>query len=217
MSADTSEWLTRLREEMVEISTSAAREFWPGPTAASPPYFNYRLEHIRQVERNAKRLLAQLGGDSDVVLASVWIHDRFQTQFTDSNHAARAAEWSGENLSSYRFPADKVEMVCFTVAHHSDVPGSIPPEAKEARILWDADKLTKLGPSSIVAFLCSNPAFPAVEVTYASVAQSGQEFLKEVEPLIGKFYFEVSREWALERFKVQRTFYDVLAQEVSTL
>lgn len=217
MSANMSDWLTRLREEMVAISSSAAREYWPGPTATSPPYFNYRLEHIRQVERNAMCLLTQLGGDSDVVLASVWIHDRFQTQFIDSNHAARAAEWARDKLTSFGFPADKVEKVCFAVFHHSDNPASIPPEAKEARILWDADKLTKLGCSSIVAFLCSNPAFPAVEVTYASVAQRGLELLKEAESLIGKFYFEVSRNWALDRFKVQKAFYDSLAQEVGTL
>ena len=105
-------------------------------------------------------------------------------------------------------------MVCFAVAHHSDPPGIIPAEAKEARILWDADKLTKLGSSSIVAFLCSNPAFPAVEVTYTSVAQRGQELLKEAESLIDKFYFDVSRNLALEIFQVEKVFYESLAREV---
>ena len=124
------EWLTRLQEDAIQISTSAARQHWPGPTATSPPYFNYRLEHVRQVERDAIRLLAELGGDRDIVLASVWIHDRFQPQFTGPDHAVYAAEWAGENLNSYGFPSHKVEMVFYAVAHHSDPPGSIPAEAK---------------------------------------------------------------------------------------
>ena len=217
MTAEIPDWLTRLRDEMVAISSIAAHKLWPGPTADSPPYFNYRLEHIRQVERCARYLLAQLGGDEDIVLASVWVHDRFQAQFTGSDHAAYAAEWAEENLSGFGFPADKIEKVCFAVAHHSDPPGSIPDEAKEARILWDADKLTKLGCSSIVAFLCSNPAFPAVEVTYTSVAEHGMELLKKADLLTDRFYFEVSRKRALEIFVAEKVFYDSLAREVGLL
>jgi HD superfamily phosphodiesterase len=71
---------------------------------------NYRLEHIRQVERHALRLFAQPGGDPEIWLAPVWIHDRCQPQFSSQDHAAQAAGWASENLASYGFPDEKQEI-----------------------------------------------------------------------------------------------------------
>jgi len=208
------DWLSGVREDMTVLSASAAREFWPGPAPSDPPYFNYRLEHVRQVERNAVWLLDEVGGDEDIVLASVWIHDRFQPQFDGKDHAARAAAWAGDNLAGLGFPAHKVAGVCLAVAHHSDDPGAIPGEAKEARILWDADKLAKVGPIEVVAFLCSAPAFAGEQLTSASVARHGLANLTSCEALVASFYFESTRQRAREAFIVQRAFYEALARDV---
>lgn len=207
-------WLSALRKDVETITEEAARAHWSGPTADSPPYYNYRLEHVRQVERDALRLLAEVGGDRDVVLASVWIHDRFQPQLIGRDHAVLAAEWTEAHLARLGFPEDKLEQVSFAVANHSNEPHTIPRGAKEARLLWDADMLSKIGTVSVVAFLCLNPAFPNKPVTHAGIAEIGLARLKEARAVIETFYYEASRRLAQERLSAQKRFYEALAQEV---
>lgn len=208
-------WLARLRQDMTDLSTEAARRLWPGPVPGGPPYFNYRLEHVRQVERNATRLLGEVGGDEDVVLAAVWIHDRFQPQFEGADHPARAAAWAEESLSGRGFPAGKVAAVCHALAHHSDDPGVIPPEAHEARVLWDADKLAKVGSVEVVSFLCSAPAFGGQELTLGGLARRGLAGLRDGEARAATFYFESTRRRAREALATERAFYQALAREAA--
>jgi len=146
MNLTDSSWLEHLRHDLAAITSEAAKEYWPNPESERPAFYNYRLEHVRQVEREALILLDSVGGDSDVVLASVWLHDRWQPVFRGpEQHGKRAAEWAAQHLAETGFPAEKVESVCFAVANHSNPPRMLPPEAHDARLLWDADKLFHLG------------------------------------------------------------------------
>ena len=210
---DDPNWLTRLRNDLITLSTNAAREFWHGPRREDPPYYNYRLEHVQQVERVAIRLLQVVGGDRDVVLASVWIHDRFQPQYAGNDHAVRASEWASEYLASYDFPPEKIAAVRFAVASHADPPNTLPVNAHDARLVWDADKLSKIGVINIVTFLCGAPAFPHKPLTFSTLIQHKLEFLGKDLALVERFYFEQSKEWARERFAAQKAFYAALARE----
>ncbi|MBI5302427.1 MAG: HD domain-containing protein [Chloroflexi bacterium] len=209
-----SDWLTHLREDLIAITTTAAREHWSGPTHDAPPYFNYRFEHVRQVERDALSLLETVGGDEEVVLASVWLHDRFKPQYGGDHHALRAAEWASAHLASYNFPVDKIARVEFAVANHSNPPRTLPDNEHDARVLWDADKLSKIGPSNMIAFLLGASAFPHKPNTYPSIAQRLVESLSRDETGIDAFYFEPSRAWANERVCAKRAFCAALLREL---
>jgi HD superfamily phosphodiesterase len=141
------DWLTQLQTDLLMISKGAARIHWPGISPESDPYYNYRFEHVKQVERDVHRLKAVVGGDTEILLASVWIHDRFQPQYEGNQHALRAAEWVQKHLASLGFPENKVDEVEYVVANHSNEPNKIPERRLEARILWDADKLSKIAKS----------------------------------------------------------------------
>jgi hypothetical protein len=223
---DESHWLEPLRADLASVTAEAARYLWPSPDKNCPPFFNYRLEHVRQVEREALALLDLVGGDREVVLASVWLHDRFQPAFVGPDHGKQAATWAAENLTALSFPAEKVEAVCFAVANHSNPPGSIPSAAHEARVLWDADKLTKLGAVEILFTLlnnlasdrlravCSDRAFPERTITIESLVRIRLRELGRGESPAHHFYFEPSRRWAAERFEMQKSFYASLCQQV---
>jgi predicted metal-dependent HD superfamily phosphohydrolase len=215
MGKTTPRWLASLRDDLELITREAARAHWPGPTVDSPPFYNYRLEHVRQVERDALRLMDEVGGDRDVVLAAVWIHDRFQPQYSGPDHAARAADWARQHLGSMGFPQQSVESVCFAVGVHSSAPHAIPPGEKEARLLWDADKLSKIGAGSIVAFLCAIAAFPHEVITHATLAQHDLFRLGDARLTVDSFYFQPSRLWAGERLRARRHFVEALAREVA--
>lgn len=208
------EWLDTLRSDLESITREAALSHWPGSEPDNPPYFNYRLEHVLQVERDAMRLMESIGGDEEVILASVWIHDRFQPQYQDNDHPAEAAHWAREHLASIGFPADKVEAVCYCVVNHSNPPGAIPEHEEDARILWDADKLSKVGAVSIAAFMCGIPAFPDKIMGFREIALIGKDNTKKFVDLPYSFYFDISRIWAKDRLEAQRAFYDELAREV---
>lgn len=227
MNKNESDWLKTLRADMASITAEAARHLWPSPDKGCPAFFNYRLEHVRQAEREALALLALVGGDRDIVLASVWLHDRFQPAFFGPDHGEQAARWAVENLTVLGFPAEKVESVCFAVANHSNPPGSIPPEAHEARVLWDADKLTHLGAVEVLFILlnnlasdrlraiCSDPlAFPEHTHTLRSFARTRLLGRWKGELPTNRFYFEPSRQRATERFEIQKAFYESLCRQI---
>ena len=209
-------WLDRLRSDLSVITSQAAKKHWPGLALEDEAYYNYRFEHVRQVERDARRLITAVGGDEEIVLAAVWIHDRCQPQFEGKNHAALAAEWVRNNLISIGFPPDKVAAVEYAVANHSNRPCSLPVEAREARILWDADKLSRFGALSIVVLLCAIPAFPQTQVSYQWVNQKLALDLISAKELINQFYFEESHRWGLARLEAQKNFIQALKEEMQT-
>ncbi len=217
------EWLVVLRQDMASITEPAARQLWPNPDPSLPPFFNYRLEHVRQVERDAVALLAAVGGDQDIVLAGVWLHDRYQPALTGENHGQRAGDWARANLAALGFPVDKVERVAFTVAHHSDARGSIPADAHEARLLWDADKLAHTGPTEVINLLMNHVAADHLaglakngsdrSHCMPSIAAMMQRFAT-ANPPEGKFYFEATSRLAHERFDAAQRFCQVLGRQV---
>ena len=220
-------WLESLRADLISISEGAARQLWPGARPEGPAFFNYRLEHVRQVEREARYLLASAGGDEEVVLASVWLHDRWQPAFQGADHGPHAAAWAAEHLAARGFPEDKVERVCFAVTHHSDPPGTLPPEAHEARLLWDADKLAHTGAAEVLLLLLAStaadrvrdipndPAFPEGRLTLADWIRMAVGGLWQEESPAQRFYLEPARQRAAERWAAQQAFLASLREQAS--
>ncbi|MAT42303.1 MAG: hypothetical protein CL609_08185 [Anaerolineaceae bacterium] len=208
------EWLLRLRNELSKISGEVAVQIWPSTNGK--PYFNYRLEHVRQVERDARWLLNLVGGDEDVVLAAVWLHDRFQPQLeSPEDHAGLAAGWAAGYLPEIGFPEEKINQVVYAVEMHSSPVQSLPEDAHEARLLWDADKLTKLGPLSVVNMIAVMPAYPDHSMNSGEIVRMAKQELSRRQTLVDYFYFEQSRERARQRVKVQEDFIRQMSRDVA--
>lgn len=211
---DTPDWLKVIRKDMEKITSQVAAEIWPTPEGKH--YFNYRLEHVRQVERDARWLLNQVGGDEDVVLAAVWLHDRFQPQLArPDRHALLAANWVRANLKETGFPAEKVNLVAYAVAMHSSEPQSLPEADHEARVLWDADKLTKLGPLSFTNMVAVMPAYPEHIMSYGEIVRMAKDELKRRKQLVDLFYFPTSRNRAAQRFAAQEVFVKQMMRDIA--
>jgi uncharacterized protein len=207
-------WLTSLQNDMALITNQDAQKHWGNPALRGAPYYNSRLEHIQQVERDALRLADDVSADQDILLAAVWIHDRFPPLYEGDEHPAKAANWARENLTALGFPTEKVETVAHAIERHTDPPGAIPESDVEARLLWDADKLAKMGSLNIVSYLCGHPAFPDQRITYSSLALIGLEKLERARRISDSLYFEHARQIAHNRYIHQKTFYESLAQDV---
>jgi HD superfamily phosphodiesterase len=208
------DWLFFIRKELEKITRNVAVEIWPTPDGKC--YFNYRLEHVRQVERDARWLLSAVGGDEDVVIAAVWLHDRYQPQLAKpDHHSILAAEWVRSHLAETGFPIEKIEAVAYAVEKHSSPIKSLPESAHEARILWDADKLTKLGPLSFVNMVAVMPAYPEHAMNYGEIVRMAKDELARRKELVDLFYFPVSRDRAAQRIAAQETFVHQMRKDLA--
>lgn len=109
--------------------------------------FNYRWEHVTTVVRLAKRLAGLTGADTDVVEAAAWLHDIRKE--TKDRHAVEGAEYARQFLPKTDFPSDKVGRVAHAIEVHIGLWRDEPLTDLEAMVLWDADKLAKIGLTAV--------------------------------------------------------------------
>jgi uncharacterized protein len=140
------EWQVAVREAArraaeEELGTNGGRE-----TRA----FNYRWEHVQAVVTLALRLAELTRADREVVEAAAWLHDVAKAQ--GENHPQLGAAFARDFLPRTDFPAAKIESVAQTIADHKRLWLDAPLERLESQVLWDADKLTKLGLTAAFQF-----------------------------------------------------------------
>jgi len=150
------DWRARCRTEAESTASAEARVRWRLSDDAVIP-FNFRWEHAQQVVRTALWLARETGADPDVAEATAWLHD---VRKMEPNHGLAGAEAARKILAKTNFPKEKIEEVAVAITQHEglvreDEAGApVPPlEPLMAAILWDADKLTKLGVQALAYFL----------------------------------------------------------------
>lgn len=220
-------WLSALKQHIFDITTAAAAEIWKPLLQEQLPYYNYRLEHIQQVEHDALAIANAEGADMDILLAAVWTHDRFQPQFEGENHAERAAEWAKDYLKFIHFPENKIPSVCRAILLHNRKPLEIPGGYRDARILWDADHVARAGPMDIVSYLLCHSSGDFISGLPANGSfPSGAISVRDFVPLLMErrpyayreewFYFETTRHMARERISASRAFLACLESQVAS-
>jgi uncharacterized protein len=105
--------------------------------------YNYRWEHVQATVRVAIRLAELTGADREVIEAAAWLHDVAKADSDD--HGRDGAIAARQILARTDYPPAKVEAMAQAIARHVGLKNDEPVEPLEAAVLWDADKLTKLG------------------------------------------------------------------------
>lgn len=107
------------------------------------PLFNYRWEHVLAVHTLALKLARHTGADEDIVEAAVWLHDI--RKLSGDRHPQEGAAFARHFLPQTDFPPQKIEAVARAIEDHMGLWRDEPLHSLESCILWDADKLAKLG------------------------------------------------------------------------
>lgn len=158
-------------------SEGEARRAWKLAEDAPIP-FNHRWEHVAQVVALAVRLGRATGADAEIVEAAAWLHD---VRKDEPNHGAAGAIAARQILEQTDFPTEKIEPVCEAIRLHVGLfraPDAARLRPLEAAVLWDADKLSKLGAQAIIASLSSAPAaFRSVDERWLYVAEFAEAVL----------------------------------------
>ena len=218
-------WLESLKNDMLEITQAEALKYWPPFQNYTLPSFNERLEHVKHVEKNAIKLHKIYGGDIDIILASVWIHDR--AKFEMGDHAKNASDWALINLCKTDFPEHKIKEVVYAVKVHSGwVTKDI--NTVEAKILWDADKLSHFGPAyfmdSIFSFtskkVCEREKQPDIISFHETISMDNfilkfKEFKNSLDndKISNMFYFDESKRLVRKYINANIAFYEVLEEQ----
>lgn len=146
------DWRTVCRNRALQQAEAEARKLKKRRSAKGLP-FNYRWEHVRAVTALARWLATVTGADIEVVEAAAWLHDVCKGE---PNHGVAGAKEAKKILERTDFPAEKIPVVVDAIAQHVGLyrqPGARPLVPLEAAVLWDADKLSKLGAQALAATL----------------------------------------------------------------
>jgi uncharacterized protein len=149
----------------------------PGPEELQP--FAYRWEHVQQVVQMALVLADLANADVEIVEAAAWLHDVHKGL---PQHARAGADEALRFLPETDFPPEKVAAVAAAIAQHEGLtrPDNAPPLSPlEAAILWDADKLTKIGVQAL-AYTLSSPSVAGL--TLAQRLEYMADFVRTVLP-----------------------------------
>jgi uncharacterized protein len=137
----------KLEQLVVSRTSTAARKEWLKAQQESElPLFNYRYSHVSQVVAVAKDLAKAAGADTDIVTIAAWLHDFAKPGMSEvPGHGETSAKDAREILLKEGTDPDAVERICDTIRKHVGLTLDNPLEPLEAQILWEADKLVKLG------------------------------------------------------------------------
>ncbi len=176
-----------------------------------PLPFNYRWEHVQRVVQMATWLADETGADRDTVEAAAWLHDICKSE---PNHGAAGAAEALWLLPQTDFPREKVLAVVDAIARHVGLrrPKNAPPLTPvETAVLWDADKLTKLG-VGVLAYNLSMRQFDGL-----SLAERRAELRKFTVEVLSKTVASMNtapaRRLAEERYRTMVTTLDLWESE----
>jgi uncharacterized protein len=184
-------WRKAARQIMREATIEEARRRF----GTAEPLFNYRWEHVQAVYRLAMKLAAMTGADVEVVEAAVWLHDVAKNAGED--HPQAGAAFARKFLPQTDFPAAKIDQVAQAIEDHMGLWRDEPLQALESQVLWDADKLAKLGLTAAFHWLGIDFA-KGKTATTRGLIENGRE-VDWLEKTVASMHFPAAREAAAGR------------------
>jgi uncharacterized protein len=173
--------------------------------------FNYRWEHVTTVVRLAKRLAEITGADSDVVEAAAWLHDIRKE--VGERHAEEGAAFARQLLPQTDFPAAKIERVAYAIEVHMGLWRDEPLTDLEAMVLWDADKLAKIGLTAV--FHWTGGSLAGFQPTTIADIITQNEKTNWQEKTVASMHTEAARRAAKVRWAHYNWLWEALEEELN--
>lgn len=177
--------------------------------------FNYRYDHVCHVVDLSKHLATLVGADLEVVTLAAWLHDISKPGIGGvNNHGKKGAERAREILEKEGVESEIIGRVCVVIEKHVGLTLEEPIQPLEAQVIWDADKLTKLGIVGIIHFLVNGIKVSPLE-TLEEVTNSIKEFLPLAERIAASMNTKAAWNLANERVAHLVSFTGMLEKEMA--
>ncbi|NWF96305.1 MAG: HD domain-containing protein [Candidatus Thorarchaeota archaeon] len=202
---------------MVQRSTAqAARAEWlTSQESSEAPLFDYRYDHVAQVVSVAKYISEREGADIDLVVPAAWLHDISKPAMGGvKEHAKASAEMSRDILTRLGYKQDTTAAICDIIQKHEGLTLGEPLAPLEAQILWEADKIVKLGVTGLFHYVLAGIKLrPGRSISDWYHDLVG--FLGLADRIAASMHTTTGRELAYERLSVIRATVEALGKEVS--
>ncbi len=206
MATKKKSWRKAVREAMYAAAYAEAR----ARTKSKSPPFNYRWEHITAVVNASLKLAALTGADAEIVEAAAWLHDIAKD--AKEEHPIEGAKFARDFLPQTNFPQDKIEAVARAIEDHMGLwRENGPLENLESQVLWDADKLTKIGLTAAIHWMGNDLTSSKQRDTLELIARwRSMEWRYKT---VASMHTESARRAAQERFEGYNRLVDELERE----
>jgi HD superfamily phosphodiesterase len=139
----------QIKELIVTTTSIAAINEWKEASDHQDvPLYNYRGDHVEQVVRLAKHLAEHTKSDMDVVILAAWFHYSAKPGLggvSIQHHGVASAKVAEDWLLKNGVDPSIVKKVCDAIKKHVGLTLEKSLEPIEAQVLWEADKIHKLG------------------------------------------------------------------------
>ncbi len=201
------EWRPAIKQAM----RVAAEEEAKSNNGSSFPSYNYRWEHVTVVVSLAQKLARLVGADEDIVEAAAWLHD--VTKQDGETHALTGAQSAHRLLAQTNFPPEKIEAVAQAILNHVGLWRDEPLTNLESMVLWDADKLSKLGLTAAIHW--TGMAMTQGKAVNTADLITKRKLQQWQDKAIASFHTEPAKRAAQARSKAFDEFWDDLENELN--
>ena len=207
----------RLRK-IVQVSTrkAAINEWNQATNNQKIPLYDYRGDHIDEVVVLAKHLAEGTNADMEVIALAAWLHDLAKPGvggIPAQHHGIVSAEMAEEILTKEKVDRATIVKVSDVIRKHVGLTLKEPLEPIEAQIIWEADKILKLGMIGLIqGFLNGVRLFPGRSMEI--LANEIREFLQLAKQITECMVTDRAKEIAQERLSTLHMVSETLDSEL---
>jgi uncharacterized protein len=204
---------------IVEKTTKkAAIEEWKKSSEQQRvPLYNYRFDHVKEVVELAKHIGPTTNADMEVVTLAAWFHDVAKPGLEGieiRDHGEASAETAEYWMIEQGYSQDMVTRVGDTIRKHVGLKLEKPLEPIEAQVLWESDKILKLGLVGLLQHVLNGIRYtPGQELK--DIAKSLREFLPLAQGIADSVVTARGKEIASERMQSLHTLTNMLDSELN--
>ncbi|MBD3407676.1 MAG: HD domain-containing protein [Candidatus Lokiarchaeota archaeon] len=180
------------------------------------PLFDYRLDHVREVVRVAKILAGKENANLEIVVPAAWLHDIAKPGLGGvEEHGLKSALKARRILKDIGFEKTLIEKITEVITKHVGLFLDAPLDSLEAQILWEADKLVKLGSTGLVHyFINSIRLWPGR--TLFDIKNGLETYLKTARRIASSMQTETAKKIAEFRLQTIESFVVSLKKELGS-
>lgn len=198
-----------------ESSITAIKEWVDSQKNSKKPLYNYRFDHVELVVKLVQYLANQTGADYDRITMAGWLHDVAKPGIGGvRNHGELSAEIAQRILTEEGIDSMTIEKVCDSIRKHVGLTLDKPLESLEAQILWDADKIVKLGMVGFIHFLLNGIRLEP-DLNIYEISARLRDYLSLVEKITKSMNTASGRKIAEKRFNVLVKISELLDKELN--
>ncbi len=190
---------------------------------------SHGFDHVERVYNLAIHIGKKEKGDLEIIRYAALLHDIARAKEDESKglicHAAVGAKLAEKILQKYKLSPEKISQIVHCIETHR-YRGQKKPLTKEAKVLFDADKLDSIGAIGIGrAFLFAgevgakvhnSPTIDVLKTTpYSKEDTAYREFMVKLSRLKDKMLTREGKKIALERHHFMVKFFEKLKNEIS--